>query len=534
MAAVVLGLTAPLMTYGFFARTGLATGVLPYESLIPSPQDHAKWLVASEKEIFEKSTAGNMERVDGARGSERIRKLIGTAGSDPVFFALTDREIIRYRMDQGTRDRVFEFSSSEERLLSFATVPGDTDHWLAGTSSGLQESDDAGRIWYPFPYFRNQSVELLKCTSEACFLGSGSKLYRSDNLSDFKQVLTLPTSQEIELAPESSPGEESEDFGAFHPIFYDLCFSSSHGDIFELATARGIFESHDQGLSWQRLSGSGLTGEALQYLTRSDQSNHLYAANHDSVFEWISESARWKKIEMPASLGLVRDIRGLGIKKGEQDSLVVLTSQRFFEIPVLGPEITPQTLSIPSPDQLEKWEIVKSREPSIHTVHKKVIGYADVGNGKIHRWQAGSRLAALLPTFSFGKDLSHSTSLSTSSGKFFEGPEDYTRGWDADVSWDLGDFIWSSAQTSIDSRQKLMVELRQDLLAEATRLYFERRRLQESLYLNSALDDPSRREIEIHIEELTALLDGMTGGWYSQQLRKMHVGKIEHGQSQGI
>jgi len=54
---------------------------------------------------------------------------------------------------------------------------------------------------------------------------------------------------------------------------------------------------------------------------------------------------------------------------------------------------------------------------------------------------------------------------------------------DVGASWHLSDFIWSSNQTSIDSREKLMVELRNDLAAEANRIYFERRRLQmESMF----------------------------------------------------
>lgn len=521
----LLLLAAPLAAFSAFERSGLPTAIAPYQSLIPHPLDPAKWLIASEKEVLEKSVPGNMERVDGARGSEKIRKLIAPEGAEPVFFALTDREIIRYRIDQGTRDRVFEFPSSEERLLSFTAVPGDSDHWLVGTSSGLQESDDAGRLWYPFPYFRNQPIELLKCTADVCFLGSGSKLYRSENLSDFRLVLTLPTSRENESFQDLDSEDMHEDSENILPVFYDLCFSSTYGAVLDLATARGVFESRDRGLTWLRLSNSGLTGHAAQYLTRSEGSGHLFAANHEAIFQRVPESVRWNKIEAPAALGSLQEIRGLGMSRGTKESLMVLTSQRFFEVPIFGPEIPGQVFSMPSQNQLENWALVKSLEPSIHAVHQKVIGYAEVGNGKIHRWQAGSRLAALLPTFSFGKDLSKSTSLSTTSGRFFEGPEDYTRGWDADVSWDLGDFIWSSAQTSIDSRQKLMVELRQDLLAEATRLYFERRRLQQSLYLNSSLEEPLRCETQLHIEELTALLDAMTGGWFGEQIQKLQVGK---------
>ena len=41
--------------------------------------------------------------------------------------------------------------------------------------------------------------------------------------------------------------------------------------------------------------------------------------------------------------------------------------------------------------------------------------------------------------------------------------------------------IFSTEQTSIDVRSRLMVQLRDDILDEVTRLYFERRRLQLEL-----------------------------------------------------
>ena len=85
------------------------------------------------------------------------------------------------------------------------------------------------------------------------------------------------------------------------------------------------------------------------------------------------------------------------------------------------------------------------------------------------------------------------------------------------MSWDLADLVWSSDQTSIDSRSKLMVELREDILAQVTRLYFERRRLQMDLAAGSAVDTVDMR---LRIDELTALLDAYTGGKFSKFFEK--------------
>ncbi|MDD5226209.1 MAG: hypothetical protein PHV97_03370, partial [Candidatus Omnitrophica bacterium] len=163
-----------------------------------------------------------------------------------------------------------------------------------------------------------------------------------------------------------------------------------------------------------------------------------------------------------------------------------------------------------------------SLEPSAREVHKHVIRYADVGNGKIKRWQVLSRIAGALPTFSFGKNLDRNASISTYSGKYITGPEDVSKGWDADVSWDLGDTVYSSDQTSIDSREKMMVELRNDLLSEATRIYYERRRLQIDLVFTPPVSEQEHLENLLRMDELTALLDGMTDGFFTKHLEQIY------------
>jgi hypothetical protein len=164
-------------------------------------------------------------------------------------------------------------------------------------------------------------------------------------------------------------------------------------------------------------------------------------------------------------------------------------------------------------------------EPTAREIHTCVIRYADVSNGKIKRWHTESRFAGFMPSFSFGKSLDRGASISTYSGRYITGPEDVSKGWDADVSWNLGDVIYSSNQTSIDSREKLMVELRNDLLSEATRIYYERRRLQIDLIFTPALSEQEHLENLLRMDELTSLLDGMTDGFFSKKLERIYKEK---------
>ncbi|MDD5311195.1 MAG: hypothetical protein PHX64_05540, partial [Candidatus Omnitrophica bacterium] len=99
-------------------------------------------------------------------------------------------------------------------------------------------------------------------------------------------------------------------------------------------------------------------------------------------------------------------------------------------------------------------------------------------------------------------------------------PDDEARGWDVSASWDLGDLVYNTAQTSIDSRSKLMVELRNDIMEALNTAYFERKKLQKQLIRITDKESPSYTERELRIEELTATIDGLTGGYLSRKLEK--------------
>jgi hypothetical protein len=63
-----------------------------------------------------------------------------------------------------------------------------------------------------------------------------------------------------------------------------------------------------------------------------------------------------------------------------------------------------------------------------------------------------------------------------------------------------------------------MVQLRNDIVDEVTRTYFERRWLQLTLLTHPPADPQELMELELRLQELTALLDGFTGAWFSKQM----------------
>jgi hypothetical protein len=165
-------------------------------------------------------------------------------------------------------------------------------------------------------------------------------------------------------------------------------------------------------------------------------------------------------------------------------------------------------------------------EPSINEVQQAAIRYAEVEPAKIREWRNLAAKKAWLPQLSIGIDR-NTTDLRHWEGGSTTKPDDdiLRRGkdsieWDVSLSWDLSELIWNNDQTSIDVRSRLMVQLRDDILDEVTKLYFERIRVKMEIDSLSIEDRKKRAEKELKIKELTAYLDGLTGGYFSRQINK--------------
>ena len=131
------------------------------------------------------------------------------------------------------------------------------------------------------------------------------------------------------------------------------------------------------------------------------------------------------------------------------------------------------------------------------------------------------RLAALLPRLrvTVEKSLEHDQSLDEhSDGEIklaIDTDDDLEiRGY---LQWDLSDLVHDPAESAAAGRRLDDARWRQELTGDVVEAYHERRKLQVLVALG-LLEPVDAVMAALRIEELTDLLDALTGGWYLGEL----------------
>ncbi|MBI2093438.1 MAG: hypothetical protein HYT88_01770, partial [Candidatus Omnitrophica bacterium] len=272
------------------------------------------------------------------------------------------------------------------------------------------------------------------------------------------------------------------------------------------ATNRGVIVSSDGGQSWRYLEQSGLASTQIKRLAFSPENPPLlYAATSLGVARYDAKQKRWQLLTSGLTGRVVNDLAL------STTAILAATAEGLYRYP-LNPAQTEEEAS-----SLNEVKEHFAHEPSVLQVQQAAIRYAEVHPEKIAAWRQQARWQALLPDLTLSTDTNLTDFRHWDSGT---SPDSLLRGerdidWSASLTWDFGDFVWSTDQTSIDSRSKLMVELRDDIVDTVTRTYFERRRLQAVQLTHPLADSAKQLEQALRIEELTALIDGLTGGYFS-------------------
>ena len=467
------------------------------------------------------------ESVDGGKTwTERFRlpqqaelHALAVQGSEPAtVLAATSRGLFGSFDSGATWSQVF--GAVGEGSLDCTVVafhPAYPHRAVLGTRRGLFVSADGGRGWQKSDvplaardivhaaFHPHEPARLYLVTADGLWVGdlaSGSWQQRRNVIRAEETAVEQPASVE-------PPGTGEED-GVLRRLSA-VAIDPEQPATLHLATSRGVERSDDDGLTWRRLTRTGLASQEILDLALTHHSPvALYAATRRGLAWYQPDQDHWVTLSQGRSATRVND---LAVAPG---ALWAATDQGLFRF-----DVPPETLEAGQPPSPRELLANFSHEPTIAQVREAAIRYADVHPNKIRRWRREARWRALFPALSLSSGTNLTDFRHWDSGS---SPDSLLRGerdidWDASVSWELADLVWSTDQTSIDVRSKLMVELRDDIVDEATRTYFERRRIQVALLTDPPNNDRMLLEKELKIQELTALLDGLTGGYFSSQMR---------------
>lgn len=162
-------------------------------------------------------------------------------------------------------------------------------------------------------------------------------------------------------------------------------------------------------------------------------------------------------------------------------------------------------------------------EPSVQQVQEAAIRYYQVHPDRIRSLRLNAQLKALMPTISG----SFANGLTSSKRKLDDGlfigalpfKEDErtnadSLGFALSATWNLDRLVFNAEVLDVQS----LIGILDGVVREVTTVYYIRRRLQIDMLLRPPTDIASAISQRIRIEELTGLLDAMTGGFMSKSI----------------
>lgn len=462
-----------------------------------------------------------------------------------VIYAATDQGLYQADLEGRHWQRIYGNSDVAWRQCRSLLVAN--DHLYVGTGKGLMRQLSDGSWQRIVGDWGQVAIDHLTMDGTYIYLASEAGVFRLSNQNDVSENIFFAISLNERVLSEQGMGMPVNE-GAIRGLYVvqrptqqihldaknPWAKRGTHPYLFVLSQ-EGVFGSYDQGQSWQAWPVTSLPLEESSALVvletglvpmMSDEQCQddvkscftIFVASHQGVYGYHQE--RWMRFTQ-------------GLPTFEVEDLSVVVGPRLVAATAQGVYVWGQVLErLKHLDgggiDKNDWDAIQKKverliqqEPRIQQVQQWAIEYAEVSPDKIQQWRKFARVKALMPTVSVGVDRLGGDFYHWNTGA---SPDELQKGkfyteWDMSVVWDLADLVWSTDQTTIDSRSKLMVELRESILDQVTRLYFERRREQWVLLtLPHEIESFTRMDHQMRIDELTALIDVLTGQRFSAVL----------------
>lgn len=168
-------------------------------------------------------------------------------------------------------------------------------------------------------------------------------------------------------------------------------------------------------------------------------------------------------------------------------------------------------------------------EPDIRAVQAMAMEYSKTNPELMEKWLGASKRAYALPkvNLQYEKELDEANRydyVADDNGGNPDSVQDYTQVENDDkmvvkLEWRLDKLVMSSEQIRVINEASKANKLRENILDEVTRLYFDRRRLQVEALLSPPASLKDKIDLELRLQEMTANLDALTGGGFSASVQ---------------
>ncbi len=401
-----------------------------------------------------------------------------------TLYVATSRHLYRLR------DNLKELYSCGDDEIIFTAAKDKTDIYL-GTNKGLYRANSGSLIWRKSPNFIDVSVYDIDFNDKIIYLATDTgihQLNKEDNKS--KRLFVMRQDQEAESTSKTKLIKID--------IFDDNKIWAG--------TNLGLFLSEDKGETWKKIYKPGIDNVSVNCIAQIKlQGETLYLGTANGFYVFNLGKDRLKQIFEGLYSNYINwvefDIKG---------KMYLATSKGLFSDNYFGVAYKSKNL-----------RAVLSKEPSINEIQRAALRYNEVSPEKIAQWRRRLKYRGLFPSLklNYDKTIYGTAGGATYEGKTFIGPRD----WGVSFSWDIGDLVWNTYEDDVDTRARLNTQLRLDIIDEINRVYFERIRLKAQIEKGSLSKEDLFKQ-ELRLLELTAILDGYTGGYFSQRKKELNEG----------
>jgi photosystem II stability/assembly factor-like uncharacterized protein len=557
-------------------------------ALAIDPANQQKIVAGSVDGIYASTDGGkNWMKANGVLKDKPVTVLglaIDLSNPEMVYAATLDRALLKSG-DGGKTWIQVELPGGEKTAASVAVHPFDSNLLYVGTPDAVLKTKKGGAAWEKLAAQPKiaESIAIDPVNPDAVYVGTSSGLYKTaDGGASWKELgadaLGRKQVRKVAVSPSDS--------NAVYAVGAAGIYGSSDAGVkwrelskgMSLANAMAIaFDPLDSGTIWAAASG-GLYRTAVAKGSGEAAASPVVAAAAPLTGGAPEESApkaAEQKPEEPKAEQKAEEIVPAQTAPSEEQVAAVSVEEppAAKDAGKAAEGAAPAGPAIPTIDDVQTVLGQFSHEPTVQEIQEVAMRFAEVHPDIIEGWRKGAKYKALLPKFKItydynkqkasgekngiGKEITREDNTNTSiedktvdssdggititeivgesgennykvvtgSSSEYADARKFENNYTFSFEWDFGDFLFNPDQVRISDESRDLVELRNDVLEEVTQFYFQRRQLQIDLLLSPAEELRERLRLELQLQEVTANIDYLTGGYLTQRLNDVKAGK---------